>query len=228
MNRHPGESMSVQHTKSRLCPACRQAELQPTTYVRQFRPRGRTISVELLTSKCPTCGAEATNAAQHAENLRRLKARKGQYDSLLLGEEVLALRRRYGITQQQAAKLFGKGKIAFSRYENEVSYPDETATLLFTLAIEKPGVIRWLADRAKVELPLWAAHCEDERKEKLRAIPGVGDVDPQIQRVVRNQLSREPRVPDPDIIWTSQPRRQWTSFVSSNDDKYEPEEATMA
>lgn len=114
----------------------------------------------MLTSVCPCCGAEATSAAQHSENLKRLKARKAHYGGLLLGEEIFALRRRYGITQQAAGRIFGKGKIAFSRYENETSYPDETTTRLLELAIEKPDVIRWLADKAGEDLPLWSARCQ--------------------------------------------------------------------
>ena len=163
--------------KSRLCRACRQAEMQPTTRERVFGPRGQAVPVELLTSCCPACGSEETRAAQHSENLRRLKARKANYGHLLLGEEILSLRRRYGITQQAAAKIFGKGKIAFSRYENETSYPDDSTTRLLQLAIEKMDVIRWLADKADVELPLWAARCEDERKQKLRVIADVRKVD---------------------------------------------------
>ena len=98
----------MNQAKTRRCPACRQAELQPATRVREFHPRGRAapVRVELLTSVCPSCGAEATSAAQHSENLKRLKARKAQYGGLLLGEEIFSLRRRYGITQQAAARIF--------------------------------------------------------------------------------------------------------------------------
>lgn len=166
--------------KKRRCPACRQAELQPATRVREFRPHGREVRVELQTSQCPACGAEATSAAQHAGNLVRLKARKDQYGGLLMGEEILGLRRRYGITQQQASALFGKGKIAFSRYENETSYPDEATTRLLQLAIEKPDVIRWLAEKSGVELPLWNARCEGERRAKLRLLTQVRKVEPGV------------------------------------------------
>ena len=150
----------MKQATKRRCPACRKADLQPGTWVREFHPRKKPVRVELLTSVCASCGAQATSAAQHSENLKRLKARKARYDGLLLGEEIFALRRRYGITQQAAGRIFGKGKIAFSRYENETSYPDETTTRLLELAIEKPDVIRWLADKAGEDLPLWSARCQ--------------------------------------------------------------------
>lgn len=166
--------------KNRRCPCCGQGTLEPATRVREFLPQGRKVVVELLTSRCAKCGNESTSAAQHSENLQRLAARKAQYGGQLLGEEILALRRRYAMTQLQAAKLFGKGKIAFSRYENEVTYPDESTTRLLQLAIEKPDVVGWLAERSGVELPLWQSRCEQERKAKVRLLTQVRKVDAQV------------------------------------------------
>ncbi len=145
------------------CPACKHGRLHALVRTDVFRPNGNPVTVELQASRCDACGVETTRASQHDENLRRLAARKNQYGNLLMGEEIVALRKRYGLTQQAASRLFGKGKIAFSRYENEVTYPDESTTLLLALAIERPDCLKWLADRAGVEIPLWREQCEDER-----------------------------------------------------------------
>ncbi|OQC18062.1 type II TA system antitoxin MqsA family protein [Candidatus Skiveiella danica] len=155
----------------RACPACRNGHLHERTSERVFNPHGKALAVSLLTSICDQCGAEATSASQHDENLRRLAARKAHYGELLMGEEIHALRRRYGLTQQQASRIFGKGKIAFSRYENETTYPDESTTRLLALAIAKPETIKWLADRSGVNVPLWKERCEDEQRVKLRVLP---------------------------------------------------------
>jgi HTH-type transcriptional regulator/antitoxin MqsA len=146
-----------------VCPACRKGQLHPITHTQVFRPRGAEVAVELLTSKCDGCGVQTTRASQHDENLRRLAARKPQYGNVLMGEEIMALRKRYGLTQQAAAKIFGKGKIAFSRYENEVTYPDDGTMLMLSMALEKPDSLKWLAERAGVELPLWRERCEEGR-----------------------------------------------------------------
>lgn len=157
------------------CPACRSGHLHPAERVRKFSPHGKTVEVQLLTSRCDQCGVETTRAAQQKENLVRLAARKAHYGGLLLGEDILALRKRYGLTQQDASKIFGKGIIAFSRYENEVTYPDDSTTLLLQLAIESPSVMKSLADKANIELPLWAARCEDEQRVKVRPLTKVYD-----------------------------------------------------
>lgn len=154
------------------CPACRKGHLHAIERTETFRPRDVEVRVALLASRCDSCGAETVRASQHTENLRRMAARKAQYGNLLLGEEIVALRKRYGLTQQAASKIFGKGLIAFSRYENEVSYPDDSTTLLLTMALEKPDTMKWLADRAGVELPLWPERCEDSRLS-LKSVSGV-------------------------------------------------------
>ena len=159
----------------RTCPSCRTGHLHESSRNRVFHPHGQELIVPLLTSTCDHCGADATSASQHDENLRRLAARKSHYGELLMGEEIHALRRRYGLTQQRASQIFGKGKIAFSRYESETSYPDDSTRLLLQLAIDKPDVIKTLADKAGVELPLWSERCEDEQRVKVRPLAKVYD-----------------------------------------------------
>jgi transcriptional regulator with XRE-family HTH domain len=95
-----------------------------------------------------------TTRQQRAKNLAELAARKAAYGEWLTGEEVLSLRKKYGITQQQASEIFGKGKIAFSRYENEVSYPDLAMTRLMRIALNDARVMKQLATSAAVPLPL--------------------------------------------------------------------------
>jgi putative zinc finger/helix-turn-helix YgiT family protein len=175
-----------------MCPACRKGHLHTIERTETFRPRDTEVRVELLASRCESCGAETVRASQHNENLRRMAARKAQYGNLLMGEEIVALRKRYGLTQQAASKIFGKGLIAFSRYENEASYPDDSTTLLLTLAIEKPETLKWLADKAGVELPLWRERCEDEQRIKIRPIRLVettSSVAPHPQRTVITRAS---------------------------------------
>lgn len=156
------------------CPICRKGHLLPSTTHREFKPRGQTVRVELLASLCSHCGKETIRAKQHDENLQRLADRKhrDEYKGLLLGEEILALRHRYGLTQQAAAKIFGKTNITFSRYENEVTYPDESTTMLLSMAIAKPDALKWLADQAGEPVPLWQERCED-RRMSMHKVPGV-------------------------------------------------------
>ncbi len=132
--------------------------------------------------------------SQMEENLRRRAARKAHYGHYLLGEDIFAFRRKYGLTQQAASRIFGKGIIAFSRYESEKSFPDESTTKLIRTAMQRPAVLKDLADESGVKVPLWEERCADERAQKvaiLRPLPmqqgiyapplsGTGSVDPEM------------------------------------------------
>lgn len=148
--------------KTLRCPSCKKlGSLEPTHFTRFFRPGGTKVTVVLETSKCSACSLPVTVNSQHLRNLEALASRRAQYGGHLLGEDFIELRKRYGLTQKAASKIFGKGVIAFSRYENETSYPDKSTRLLIELALENMDVLKSLADKAGVEVPLWKERCED-------------------------------------------------------------------
>lgn len=200
-----------------MCPVCRKGHLVAAERVRVFEPQGRRVEVKLQTSQCDVCGETTTKASQHRENLRALAARKAHYDGLLMGEEILALRKRYGLTQQQASKVFGKGKIAFSRYESETTYPDESTTLLLTLASERPEVMKDLADKAGVELPLWKERCEDKQRVKLRATQVNGVLSTRRDHT-RVSLPSRADAPDLSCIWIGGVRLDPPASISACND----------
>jgi HTH-type transcriptional regulator/antitoxin MqsA len=157
------------------CRACRQGTMQEVERTETFHPPGvPEVVVTLLGAQCNHCGKETVLASQMEENLRRRAARKEHYGLYLLGEDIFAFRRKYGLTQQAFSRIFGKGIIAFSRYESEKSFPDESTTKLIRTAMRHPEVLKELADDTGVEVPLWEERCADERARKvaiLRPLP---------------------------------------------------------
>lgn len=139
--------------------ACERKEL--------FHPPGKEVTVTLLGVVCDHCGMESVLSSQMAENIARRQARKSEYGEYLLGEEIFAFRRKYGLSQPAASAIFGKGKIAFSRYENEKSFPEISTTKLLRMAMKYSHVLKDLADESNVEIPLWDARSADERVAKL-------------------------------------------------------------
>ena len=90
--------MSGVAAEDAVCPMCNRGRLHAAERVRTFEPHGKPIEVRLQTMACDACGETVTSASQHAENLKALAARKVHYGNLLMGEEILALRKRYGLT----------------------------------------------------------------------------------------------------------------------------------
>jgi len=76
-------------------------------------------NVPLHYQLCDVCMSDSAGAEQMRANKRGMIAFRKQVDGLLSGTEILALRKRYGLNQQQAARLFGGGPVAFSKYEND-------------------------------------------------------------------------------------------------------------
>jgi HTH-type transcriptional regulator/antitoxin MqsA len=91
--------------------------LTPRTESMQTEYRGKQGTVTLRYAECDACGSEITGDADGRANKRAVLAFRKSVDGLLTGAEIRALREKFGITQEQAARLFGGGPKAFSKYE---------------------------------------------------------------------------------------------------------------
>ncbi|MDP1606576.1 MAG: type II toxin-antitoxin system MqsA family antitoxin [Rhodocyclaceae bacterium] len=100
-----------------LCPLCGEGHLTPHTDDMVIEHGGQQGTVMLRFAGCDACGSEITGDADSRANKRAVLAFRKSVDSLLTGAEIRALRDKYGITQDQAARLFGGGPKAFSKYE---------------------------------------------------------------------------------------------------------------
>lgn len=106
-------------TAKTLCPLCGGGHLTSKTEEMLTEYEGRTGTVTLRFAECDVCGSEITDEANSRANKRAVLAFRKSVDGLLSGAEIRALREQYGITQDQAARLFGGGPKAFSKYETD-------------------------------------------------------------------------------------------------------------
>ncbi len=135
------------------CHVCGKGQMLNSTYVRTFEPNTQKIRVKLLTSTCNSCGESVTKSWQHNANLKTLAARKAQYGTALMCEEIIALRRKHKLSLLQAAELFGVSELDFFQFESEYIYPNASTNLLLSMAIEHELVIDWLIGLTGLELP---------------------------------------------------------------------------
>ena len=106
-------------TPKTLCPLCGEGHLTPQTEEMVTEYEGQTGTVTLRSTECDVCGSEITDDADSRANKRAVLAFRKSVDGLLSGAEIRALREHYGITQDQASRLFGGGPKAFSKYETD-------------------------------------------------------------------------------------------------------------
>lgn len=100
-----------------ICPVCEEAELVESRYLGRLNHGGRTLEIsDLECWDCPACGADAVFPDQARRNHLRYQDARRRADGLLTGEQITRLLERLGLTQIQAAEIFGGGRNAFSKY----------------------------------------------------------------------------------------------------------------
>lgn len=134
--------------KGSICPICEEGRLIEKVEMDAAEYRGHTRELPLHFSECDACGSETATAEQTRENKRGMIAFKKEVDGFLTGEEIVALRRRLGLKQAEAAQIFGGGPVAFSKYEKNDVTQSESMDRLLRVANKFPMVAVWLANEA--------------------------------------------------------------------------------
>jgi HTH-type transcriptional regulator / antitoxin MqsA len=113
------------------CPICGEGHVTSRADPIQSEYKGIKAMVSLYYKVCDTCTSDFAGASESRLNKRAILAFRKSVDGLLTGSEILALRKQYRLTQDQAAKLFGGGPVAFSKYENDdVAHSESMDSLL--------------------------------------------------------------------------------------------------
>lgn len=144
--------------KAELCPVCGEGALRVVLGSMPFEYQGQTATLQQLSSACDCCGSEIATATQSKANLRAATAFKKQVDGFLAGGDIRDFRKRFGLTQELCALLFGGGEVAFSRYESDTVYQSAPMDRLIRLCINDPKNILELAKQSTVALSKETRH----------------------------------------------------------------------
>jgi HTH-type transcriptional regulator/antitoxin MqsA len=106
---------------------------------------------------CDACGSDFAGANEMRVNKRAVMAFRKQVDGLLTGAEIVALRARYKLNQKQAARLFGGGPVAFSKYENDDVAHSEAMDKLLRLVLRSEAAFWELAEQEGMTVELQPA-----------------------------------------------------------------------
>lgn len=107
---------------------------------------------------CDKCGTRGYLPGQRDANQQSIR----EYQKALLGyispSDVLALREKYLLTQEQAGVIFGGGKQGFSKWECGKSAPAGPTARLIKLALKFPSVMLSLTADAGIKLAETTSH----------------------------------------------------------------------
>ena len=143
--------MTISHD---ICPICSEGHLQFCVGKNTVEHKGKSAELNMQYSVCDACGSEQADARQLRTNKRAMMAFRKQVDGLLMGAEVRALRVRLRINQAEAARIFGGGPVAFSKYESDDVVQSEAMDKLLRLAASVPAAFAHLAHEAGVALDI--------------------------------------------------------------------------
>ena len=143
---------TAMNEKTPICPICEQSHLEAATHTGNLDHSGQTLEVPGLEFwQCSSCGADPVYPDQARRNHRRFQDARRKADGLLTGAEIASIRRRHGLTQSEAAKIFGGGTNAFSKYERGDVIQSVAMDRLLRLASADAAALRRLQQLAGVE-----------------------------------------------------------------------------
>jgi len=156
-----------------ICPLCGVGKLVEHRDERQSEIDGYKIVIQgLLHSECAECSEHVTTPDQSRHNKRIISDARAravvERDRLqrLSPADILRIRKKLGLTQALAARVFGGGANAFSKYENAEVVPSDGMERLLRLADSVPAAGNWLLQRAGLPVEL----AEDPARETKRAL----------------------------------------------------------
>jgi len=105
-----------------------------------FRHNDRDLVVHGLEGhQCSSCDTGLCDPEQIRRNERRIKEAKRLADGLLSGNQIREVREQLGLSQQEAATIFGGGTNGFSKYERGETAQSVAMDRLLRLVMADPS-----------------------------------------------------------------------------------------
>ena len=134
------------------CAVCESGNLVAELSTRKMDLEGQNVDVPSRHHWCNSCGVIQALDDDLRFNARAKRAVMKQLRGMQTGAEVREVRKALCLKQEEAARLFGGGPVAFSKYENDEIIPSEAMDRLIWLAGRFPWIVGALAKRLAISL----------------------------------------------------------------------------
>jgi len=131
-----------------MCSICEEGNFQTYIESNVVEYKGNKQNLAMHYSECDCCGSETITPTQSRTNKRLMTEFKKQIDGLLTGKELKTLRLELGLTQADAANIFGGGPVAFSKYEADDVAQSEAMDKLLRVAQSVPEAYSFLTNKS--------------------------------------------------------------------------------
>jgi HTH-type transcriptional regulator/antitoxin MqsA len=131
-----------------LCDECGSSDFEVRKEPDTAQRNEQSYTVDMEYSICRQCGDIVLFPEQIKRNDCLVRDAWRKIDGLLTAQEIVDLRNKLGLTQQEAAKVFGGGVNAFSKYERSEVIQSVAMDKLMRAALEFPPLFLWLKQQA--------------------------------------------------------------------------------
>jgi HTH-type transcriptional regulator/antitoxin MqsA len=134
------------------CIVCKSNDIKCHVAVEIVRYKGHQLQVPLEYSVCESCDREFVPKPQILAGEAAVRNAKKKFDGLLSSEEIVMARARLSISQEQASRVFGGGKNAFSKYERGEVSQSVAMDKLIRVCLNHKNVFQELAQKAGIKV----------------------------------------------------------------------------
>lgn len=126
-----------------ICPNCNSNKLVAVSHDMPYAYKGEhTVITGVNGEWCPACGETLLDITESSRIHREMQTFNQKVNERLFSpQEISHLRERLRLTQQEAARLFGGGVNAFSRYESGKIKPPVALIKLMRLLERHPDLL---------------------------------------------------------------------------------------
>ena len=151
--------------ESDICPICG----SPATLVEEpqtMSMAGRPVTYLDRFYRCGGCEETFYSREMLRESFLRATAVIRAEDGLLAPDEIVGLRKKYGLTQAELERLIGAGTKTVVRWERGTVAQNRTADTLLRVLLDHPEVVAGLKRQTGLAKPARRASASRARKEK--------------------------------------------------------------
>ena len=112
----------------------------------------RTVTIDDEFYRCTSCGETFYGGDMPDATFRRIAAAFRELDGLLAPDEIVEIRRRYGLSQEALEQLIGAGPKTVVRWERGKVTQNQTADTLLRVLRDHPEIVAELAKERGVKL----------------------------------------------------------------------------
>src|SRR5476649_972509 len=132
------------------CTICKSEHLIKLNEVEEILYKNTTLHIYSEYTKCENCGNEFISKEQGRQNDIYFLEAKHKADGLMSPDEIKRARIKLGLTQANAAKIFGGGDNAFSKYERGEVTQSSAMDKLIRLCLVNQTNLQYLEENSDV------------------------------------------------------------------------------